>query len=54
MFEECDVLGDLSSKEFKREGVVENKETNYKEYVEILPYRKIKKICKIINIKYKI
>ena len=42
------------NKDFKREEVVENKEINEKEYVEILPYKKIKQICKIMNIDCKI
>lgn len=54
LFEKCEILNDSNNKEFKRNEVIENKEPNEKEYVEILPYRKIKKICKIMNIDYKI
>ena len=54
IYEKFDILDDLNNKEFKREEVVENKEANEKEYVEILPYKKIKQICKLMNIKYKI
>jgi len=54
IYEKCEILDDFKIKEFKREEVVENKETNEKEYVEILPYRKIKQICKIVNIEYKL
>ncbi len=54
LFEKCEILNDSNNKEFKRNEVIENKEPNEKEYVEILPDRKIKKICKIMNIDYKI
>lgn len=54
VYEKFDILDDLNNKEFKREEVVENREANEKEYVEILPYKKIKQICKLMNIKYKI
>lgn len=50
IYEKCEILNDSNNKDFKREEVVENKEINEKEYVEILPYKKIKQICKIMNI----
>ena len=54
IYEKCEILNDSNDKEFKRQEVVENKESNEIEYVEILPYRKIKKISKIMNIECKI
>ena len=54
IYDKCEILNDSNNKDFKREEVVENKEINEKEYVEILPYKKIKQICKIMNIDYKI
>ena len=54
IYDKCEILNDSNNKDFKREEVVENKEINEKEYVEILPYRKIQKISKIMNIECKI
>ena len=54
IYDKCEILNDTNNKDFKREEVVENKEINEKEYVEILPYKKIKQICKIMNIDCKI
>ena len=54
IYEKCEILNDSNNKEIKREEVVEKKEINEKEYVEILPYNKIKKISKIMNTKCKI
>ncbi len=54
IYEKCEILNDSTNKDFKREEVVENKGTNEIEYVEILPYRKIKKISKIMDIECKI
>lgn len=54
IYDKCEILNDSNNKDFKRKEVVENKEINEKEYVEILPYKKIKQICKIMNIDCKI
>ena len=54
IYEKCEILNDSNNKDFKREEVVENKEPIEKEYVEILPYKKIIQICKIMNIYCKI
>lgn len=52
IYEKCEILNDSNNKAFAREEVVENKEITEKEYIEILPYRQIKRICKIMNILY--
>lgn len=54
IYEKCEVLDAFIVKEFTREEVVKNKETNEKEYIEILPCKKIKHLCKIVNIEHKI
>jgi len=54
VFEKYEIMEDFSEKDFKRIEVVDNKEIADKEYVEILPFNTIKKICKIMNIEYKL
>ena len=54
VFEKYEIMEDFSEKDFKRIEVVDNKEIADKEYVEILPFNTIKKICKIMNLEYKL
>ena len=54
IYEKCEIFNDFNNKDFKREEVVESKGTNEIEYVEILSYRKIRKISEIMNIECKI
>ena len=54
LFNDCEIIQDYGDIDMKRESLKGNEYSDYKEYIEILSYRKIKKIIKKLNVDYKI